>query len=127
MVAAPAWAGSPNRAVAYLVGGAYLAAGIIGGAVALGAAVAPGRGDDSAGLGAGWVIAYILLGVGLVVAAARGRAPHANSIAGAAYLVASVPLVAAGICDGMFSLDAADGFLHLCSAALLLGFGRTQN
>lgn len=117
---------SANRAVGYAVGGAYLAAGVAGGSVALGAALAPG-GDTRAGLGPGWVVVYLLVGLALMVSAARGFARRANTLVGAAYLLASVPLLAAGLCSDPFTLNHPDGLLHLCSAALLLGFGRTQD
>lgn len=118
---------SANRAVAYLVGGAYLAAGVVGGAMALGAALAPGGGDPAAGLEPGWIAVYLLVGLVLLVAGARGFARQANTVVGAAYLLASAPLLAAGVCSGLFTLSHPDGLLHLASAAVLLGFGRTQD
>lgn len=117
---------SANRALSFAVGGAYLAAGVVGGAVALGAAMAPG-GDPSAGLGAGWVAVYLFVGAVLLAAGACGFARRANTLVGAAYLLASAPLLVTGVCPGLFSLNHPDGLLHLSSAAVLLGFGRTQD
>lgn len=68
-----------------------------------------------------------MVGAGLVTAAGRGVARRANTVLGAAYLLAGVPLLATGVCPAPFSLDRPDGMLHLASAALLLGFGRTQD
>jgi hypothetical protein len=117
---------SANRAVAFAVGGAYLAAGVGGGAVALGAAMAPGGGPSSA-LGAGWVAVYLCVGAVLVAAGASGFARRANTALGAAYLLANAPLLVTGVCPGLFSLNHPVGLLHLSSAAVLLGFGRTQD
>lgn len=117
---------SANRALAFAVGGAYLAAGVVGGAVALGAAMAPG-GDPSSGLGAGWVAVYLCVGAVLLAAGARGFARRVNTLVGAAYLLAAAPLLVTGVCPGLFSLNHPDGLLHLSSAAVLLGFGRTQD
>lgn len=123
----PAVGRSPNRAVAYLVGVGYLLAGVVGGAVALGSGMAPGGSGQAHGSDLVRLSLYLLLGVVLVVAAGRGWARAANTAVGVAYLVACVPLLATGACSPPLQLNHPDGLIHLSTAALLLGFGRTQD
>jgi hypothetical protein len=70
---------------------------------------------------------YLLVGAALLAGAGRGLARRVNMVLGAAYLLASAPLLVSGVCPGLFSLNHPDGLLHLASAAVLLGFGRTQD
>jgi hypothetical protein len=116
---------SPNRAVGYVVGGVYLLAGVVCAAVALGVRMAPG--GAATGPAPARVVAYLLLGAFLVWAAARGFARQANTAAGTLYLVAGLGLLAFGGTDSpLLTLHHPDCVFYLGSAALLLGFGRTQ-
>lgn len=118
---------SPNESVAVVLGAIYLLAGIVAGAVSLGATMAVSD-APSAGVSPVRTISYLVLGLVLLAAAAQGRAKSANSVIGAAYLVAGVllPLVGEPGCR-LLSLNHPDCLIQLGTAALLLGFGRTQD
>jgi hypothetical protein len=118
---------TPNEIVAVALGAVYLLAGVIAAAISLGATMAVSDGPG-AGLGTGRTLSYLCLGFVLLAAAAQGRAKSANSVLGAAYLLAGVllPLVGQPGCR-LLTLNHPDCAIQLCTAALLLGFGRTQD
>jgi hypothetical protein len=123
--AARAW--SANEAVATALGLAYLLAGIVVGAISLGATMAVSD-DPSPGLSPVRTGSYLCLGIVLLVAAGHGRAKSANTVLGAAYLLAGVLLPLAGDPGSrLLTLSHPDAVLQLVTAAILLGFGRTQD
>lgn len=126
---------SMNRLVGAIFGGIYLLVGLLGFTV---------TGFD------GWVdtntnetllgfelnplhnVAHLLIGGLLLAAALKGvaAAKGANTLVGAVYLVLAIlGFFIAGENTGLniLSLNQADNFLHLVSAAVLLGVGLTQD
>lgn len=119
---------APNAAIATVLGAAYLVAGVVALAVSLGSAMASGAGTHDANVSAARMAAYIALGVLLLVAAGRGLAKPTNTTVGAAYLVVGLVLLfTARGADQLLTLNQPDNVIHLGSAALLLGIGRTQD
>lgn len=117
---------APNTVVGTVLGVGYLAAGVVALAVALGAGMAPGEASETAASPAR-MAAYLALGGALVLAATRGTARTANTVLGATYLIAGLVLLYAGGAQAqLLALNHPDNVVHLSSAALLLGVGRTQ-
>lgn len=108
-----------------LVGVGYLLTGIVCAAVALGAGMATSPGHDGPGLGAAHCGAYLAVGAVLLCAVLLGRSRAANSLVGASYLGLGLLLLTV---DGpqLLALHHPDAVAHLVTAAVLLGFGRTQ-
>ncbi len=118
---------TPNAAIATVLGGAYLVAGVVALAASLGSGMASAEAHD-AEVAAGRLAAYIALGAVLLSAAARGLAKGLNTTLGAAYLVVGVVLLfTARGADQLLTLNQPDNVIHLGTAALLLGIGRTQD
>lgn len=116
---------TPNALVGAVVGVGYLLTGVVCTAVALGAGMAASPGHDGAGLGAAHCGAYLAVGAALLCAVVLGRARAANSLIGATYLGLGLLLLSV---DGpqLLALQHPDAVVHLGTAAVLLGFGRTQ-
>lgn len=116
---------TPNALLGALVGVGYLLAGVVCTAVALGAGMAASPGHDGPGLGAAHCSAYLTVGAALLCAVVLGRARAANGLIGATYLGVGLLLLTV---DGpqLLALHQPDAVVHLGTAALLLGFGRTQ-
>jgi len=73
-------------------------------------------------------VAYLTISLILLLAAPTGRAKFANSLLGGAYLPVGVTL--ALVTDGglqLLTLNHPENVIHLSTAALLVGFGRTQD
>jgi hypothetical protein len=125
---APAVRLAPNAAVAAVVGAGYALVGVVSVAITLGSVLATSGETDRSGPGAGRTAAYLTTGLVLLWAVVQGRARAANSVLGGAYLVAGVALA---LCtDGdpqLLALNHPDTVVHLGTAALLVGFGRTQD
>lgn len=119
---------APNAALATVLGAAYLVAGIIALAVSLGSGMASEAGTHDADVAAGRMAAYIALGGALLAAAGRGLARLTNTTFGAAYLVVGLVLLfTVPGADQLLTLNQPDNVIHLGTAALLLGIGRTQD
>lgn len=117
----------PNTVLGVLLGWAYLTAGVVAVAVNLGVGMA-GPQSESADFSSARMSAYLVLGSVLVIAAVRGRAKPANSLLGALYLLVGVILLfSAGADAQLLALNHPDQVVHLGSAALLFGVGRTQD
>jgi hypothetical protein len=120
-----AW--SATEGVATVLGSAYVLAGIVAGAISLGATMAVSD-DPNPGLSPVRTLSYLCLGAVLLVAAGRRRAKSANTVLGAAYLAAGVLLPTVGEPGArLLALSHPDAMLQLVTAAILLGFGRTQD
>lgn len=118
---------SPNELVAVVLGSVYVLAGVVAGAITLGATMAVSD-DPGPGISAARTLSYLGLGLVLLLAAGRGRAKSANAVLGAAYLAAGVVLPMLGEAGaGLLALSHPDATIQLCTAALLLGFGWTQD
>lgn len=119
--------GTPNALLGACLGAGYLLAGVVAFAISTGSHIATSPGHSAAGLGGLHCALYVLVGLGLATAAACGRARSANTVVGAGYLAVGFVLMIAA--DGglqLLALHETDNVVHLVSAALLLGFGRTQ-
>ncbi|MGQ0463780.1 MAG: DUF4383 domain-containing protein [Sporichthyaceae bacterium] len=120
-------AAKPNVLLGAVLGVALVLTGVVGFAISAGSNLATPPGHSGHGLGGLHCLLYAALGIGLLVGAALGRARQVNTILGAAYLVLGVVLLA--LLDSgpqLLTLHDADNVAHLAGAALLLGFGRTQ-
>lgn len=118
---------APNAVLATVLGAAYLVAGIASLAVSLGAGMAS-EGSHDADVSAARMVAYIALGAILLASAGRGMAKPMNTTLGAAYLlVGLVLLFTERGADQLLTLNQPDNVIHLGTAALLLGIGRTQD
>jgi hypothetical protein len=119
---------APNAAVAAVVGAGYALVGVVSIAIASGCLLATsGETDHSAVCGLR-TAAYLTMGLVLLWAVVQGRARVTNSVLGGAYLAAGVTL--ALFTDGdpqLLALNHPDNVVHLSTAALLVGFGRTQD
>ncbi|MGQ0626378.1 MAG: hypothetical protein ACT4PP_17230 [Sporichthyaceae bacterium] len=116
---------SPNVVLGNLLGLAYLVAGVAAAAVALGDAMGPGAGPSN--VSPAHIVAFILVGILLVLAGTRDVARAVNSAVGGCYLLAGLALLfAARGQDQLLMLNDVENVLNLCAAALLLGIGRTQ-
>lgn len=119
---------TPNAAIALVLGAAYLIAGIVALTVFLGAGMASGAGTHDTDVPAGQMAAYIGLGAVLLAAGGRGLAKPMNTTLGAAYLVVGLVLLFTERgADQLLTLNQPDNVIHLGTAALLLGIGRTQD
>lgn len=110
-----------------MVGVLFVLTGIVGFAISAGSHLATAPGHTANGLGGLHCLLYAVIGAGLLIGAASGRARSVNTFVGAAYLVVGVALLA--LVDGgpqLLTLHEADNSAHLVGAALLLGFGRTE-
>jgi hypothetical protein len=118
---------SPNELVAVIVGSVYLVAGIVAGAITLGTTMAVSD-DPAPGISHVRTMSYLGLGLVLLLATGRGRAKSANTVLGAAYLIVGVvlPILGQPGC-GLLTLNHPECAIQLSTAALLLGFGRTQD
>lgn len=118
---------APNAAVAIALGAAYLIAGVVAVAVSLGSGMASDGGHD-ADVSAIRMGAYVGLGAVLLLAAGRGVAKPTNTALGATYLVVGVVLLFTERgAEQLLTLNQPDNVIHLGTAALLLGVGRTQD
>lgn len=119
---------SPNEYVAVGLGLAYLLAGIVAAATWTGAKMAVSDDPEGFGFNPLRTLSYLGLGAVLLVAATRGSAKRANSVLGAGYLAIGLLGIALGG-EGarLLTLNHVDSVLQLCTAAVLLGFGRTQD
>lgn len=117
---------TPNAVAGVVVGAGYLLAGVVAIAVALGTGMATSPGHPAAGPGAVHCCAYLAVGAVLVLAAGLGHARAANTLVGAGYLVLGVTLLLRDGGPQLLALNHPDAVVHLSSAAVLLGFGRTQ-
>ncbi len=118
---------SPNMVLAVALGGGFLVAGVIALAITLGGSMASTPGHHAGGYGGLHCCAYLAVGVLLLVGAAKGRAREVNTLVGLTYLVVGVILMAAfDEAPQLLTLHETHNVVHLVSAALLLGFGRTQ-
>lgn len=116
---------SPNVVVGGVIGLAYLIWGVVAAAVAVGDAVGPG--STATDVDPLHFVTYLLTGLVLAVAAVRGGAKVANSTVGGCYLLVGVVLLFTGRSHTqLLMLNEVESILHLCSAAVLLGIGRTQ-
>jgi hypothetical protein len=119
---------TPNTVVAAVFGAAYLVAGVVALAVSLGAGMASEGDSHDANVSVARMVAYIALGVILLAAAGRGMAKSTNTTLGAAYLLVGLVLLFTDRgADQLLTLNQPDNVIHLGSAALLLGIGRTQD
>lgn len=116
----------PNAVLALVVGAGYLLVGAVCSAVALGAGLASSPGHHGPGPAAAHCAAFLTVGALLLAAAGSGRARSANTAVGATYLGLGLALSFSSAGPELLALDHADAVAHLCAAALLLGFGRTQ-
>lgn len=117
----------PNALLGVVVGIAVVFTAIVGFAISAGSHLATSPGHSADGLGGLHCALYAAIGVGLLVGAACGRARAVNTLVGGSYLVVGVVLLA--LVDGgpqLLTLHEIDNVAHLAGAALLLGFGRTQ-
>lgn len=119
---------SPNVVVAVTMGIGYLSLGVIALAVRIGAAMASS--SDHAGDGTGWLVsvAYVGLGLILLLGVSAGWANQTNTVVGASYVLVGLALdwlPEAG--PSLLALNHPDNVVHLATAALLFGFGRTQD
>lgn len=120
--------GGPNVLVSATVGAVCLGAGVVALAVTVGADMATAGDSDGGGVSLARAGFYLAVGAILLFSVASGRARAANSAIGASYLVVGVALEL--LADGgprLLTLNHADNVVHLVTAALLLGFGRTQD
>lgn len=118
----------PNSLLAWALGVLYLAAGTVCLAVTLGSGMAQGGQTHGTDFDTGRTLGYLGLGLALMLAAARGLAKRVNSALGAGYLVLGVVLLfTAHEGAQLLTLNHPDNVLHLGTAALLLGIGRTQD
>jgi hypothetical protein len=119
---------APNAAVAAVVGAGYALVAVVSIAVTLGSVLATSGESDHSGVSGVRTASYLTMGLVLLCAVVQGRAKVANSLLGGAYLAAGVTL--ALFTDGdpqLLALNHPDNVVHLCTAALLVGFGRTQD
>jgi len=123
-----AFRAGPNAAVALGVGLAYGLAGVVATAVTAGSVLATSGETGHPAVAGARTIAYLTISLILLLAAPTGRARFANSLLGGAYLAVGVAL--ALLTDGgpqLLTLNHPENVIHLCTAALLVGFGRTQD
>lgn len=126
---------SPNRLVGAIFGAVYLLVGLLGFAyTGFSGFVDTNTNDAILGLFEVNVlhnIAHLLIGGLLLFAALQGvsAAKGANTLVGAVYLLLGLlGFFIAGDNDlNILSLNQPDNFLHLASAAVLLGVGLTQD
>lgn len=119
---------TPNALIGAVVGVAFALTGIVAFAISAGSHFATSPGHGATGLGGLHCGLYVVVGLGLLAAAATGRARSVNTVVGATYLVAGVVLLA--LFDGepqLLMLHEPDNVAHLAGAALLLGFGSTSD
>lgn len=118
---------APNAMLGAVLGAGYLLAGVVAFAIAAGSQMATSSGHHADGLGGLHCALYVLAGLGLLLGVAGGHARTANSAFGAGYLLVGVALlVGAEGAPQLLALHETENLVHLGSAALLLGFGRTQ-
>jgi hypothetical protein len=116
----------PNAVLGFVVGALYLLVGAACSAVALGAGLASSPGHDGPGPAGAHCAAFLIVGALLVAAVPSGRARTANTLVGATYLGLGLALSFRSTAPQLLALHHPDAVAHLCAAALLLGFGRTQ-
>ncbi len=125
---APGRGWSPNECVAVALGLTYLMVGVVTAAIWTGAQMAVSDDPQAMGFSPLRILSYLGLGAVLLAAAAHGSAKRANSILGAAYLlVGLVGITLGGEGARLLTLNHVDSVIQLCTAAVLLGFGRTQD
>ncbi|HZE66611.1 MAG TPA: hypothetical protein VE081_08285 [Sporichthyaceae bacterium] len=118
----------PNAAIALAVGLAYGLAGVVATAVGMGSVLATSGETGHPAVAGPSTAGYLTISLILLAAVATGRARSTNSLLGGAYLAAGVAL--ALFTDGdpqLLTLNHPGHVMHLCTAALLVGFGRTQH
>jgi hypothetical protein len=118
----------PNFVLAIALGIAYLTVGLVALAVHTGAVIAASERSVGAGFGLPRCGAYLGVGAILLIGAANGRARLTNTVIGASYL--SVGLILELFLAGgprLLTLNHVENFVQLGTAALLIGFGRTQD
>jgi hypothetical protein len=118
---------SVNRLVGYVLGAAFLLAGLLGFTVADGF-IGPEKGDLLLGLRVNHLhnIVHLLIGAALIYGATRGTetARRINTLVGAVYALVGVLgfFIASDTKDyNILALNQADNLLHVVSAAVLLG------
>ncbi|MGQ0847039.1 MAG: DUF4383 domain-containing protein [Sporichthyaceae bacterium] len=117
---------NPNAVVGAAVGAGYLLAGVVASAITTGSYLATSPGHHADGLGGVHCAMYAVVGLLLLVGIARGRARLVNTLVGGAYVVLGLALLPVADAPQLLALHEADNLVHLVSAALLFGFGRTQ-
>jgi hypothetical protein len=118
----------PNTAVALAVCVAYGLVGVVSTAVTMGSVLASSGETGHPGVGGWRSTVYLTVSLILLCAVAGGRARAANSVLGGAYLAAGVGLAwfRAGA-PQLLALNHPENVAYLCTAAVLIGFGRTQD
>jgi hypothetical protein len=123
---------SPNRLLGFAFGTVYVLVGLVGFAITSGVGFAADQGKDLIVFEVNPLhnIVHLAVGAVLLLAALRGAAvaKAVNSLVGGVYLLVGVVglFVSTSSLD-LLALNHPDNLLHLASAAVLLGVGRTQN
>lgn len=115
---------TPNAALGVVLGAGYLLVGAVCSAVALGSDMASA--GHGAGPGAAHCAAYLTVGALVLAGVGLDRARSTNTAVGAGFLILGVTLLARDAGAQLLALHHPDAVVHLVSAALLVGFGRTQ-
>ncbi len=124
---------SPNRLVGLIFGIVYLLVAVLGFILGANAGFVSPTGPELLGLfqiNHLHNIVHLLVGALLTGAALKGvsSAKGANTLVGAVYLVVGlIGFFIQGTAANILALNGADNFLHLASAAVLLGVGLTQD
>lgn len=117
---------SPNAVVAVTVGLVYLSVGVVALAVRVGRAMATAGPASDVGLLT--LSVHLAFGWVLVLATAAGWAKLSNTVVGASYLLVGLALESLpDVGPGLLTLNDPENVVHLATAALLFGFGRTQD
>jgi hypothetical protein len=120
---------SPNRLVGVIFGAVYLLVGVLGFFVTAGVDIIATEGGLLLGIfmvNPLHNIAHLLIGAALLIAglSSTRAAKGVNTTVGAVYLLLGVVgFFLVGTAANILALNAADHFLHLASAVVLLGVG----